>query len=478
MSAPDDPSHLSHRIAHHVATVSLESIPLDALDAARRSLLDALGVMLAASTMGEGCRAFAEIAIADGGQPTSTIVGFAARVPPGAAALANGAFAHALDYEDAHDTALVHPNAQTIPAVLALAEAQRASGAEVLAAIAVGSDLVCRLGLALREDPARFGWYPPPILQAFGAAAGAARILRLGPEATLDALSLTLAQVTGTAEMTRGARSVVRGVRDGFGASAGVLAARLAQAGVAGFDAPFEGESGLYALYAAGSYDRAKLISDLGERYEGANVAFKPWPSCRGTHAAIRAALAHRAAGVVAQQIDDVLVVGSSLNHMLCEPAEQRRSPATAIDAKFSIPYTVAQALVHGEVGLDAFESAALADPAVLEMANKVRYEIDPDDSPGAATRARLMITTTDGARHEVAAVAPGGIDDPLTDESLVSKFRANARLAAVPLSEATIAAVVSAVSFIERSPDIAADLMALLGPEPRAQNRERSQSV
>ena len=216
---------LSATLATHVARTSFEDLPPAAVAGAKRSLLDALGVTLAASTLGEGCRPFVDLVLADGGAPVSTVVGFGRKVPPAAAALANGAMAHALDYEDAHDGALVHPNAQTVPAVLALAETRPTSGREVLTAMAVGCDLVCRLGLALRDDPARFGWYPPAILQAFGAAAGAARVLGLDAGATLDALSLTLAQATGTAEMTRGARSVVRGVRDAFGAHAGVLAA-------------------------------------------------------------------------------------------------------------------------------------------------------------------------------------------------------------------------------------------------------------
>lgn len=452
---------LSLTIARHVATTSFESLPPEAIDATKRSLLDALGVTLAASSQGEGCRAFAELVIADGGAPTSTVIGFGVRVPPGSAALANGAMAHALDFEDAHDTALVHPNAQTIPAVLAMAEAQAASGREVITAIAVGCDLVCRLGLALRDDPARFGWYPPPILQAFGAAAGAARILGLDDEATLDALSLTLAQATATAQMTNGARSVVRGVRDGFGASAGVLAARLAERGVGGFDAPFEGDAGLFALYAAGRYEPAELLVDLGGRYEGANVAFKPWPSCRGTHAAIAVALALRSDGMAAADVADVVVTGSSLNRMLCEPREQRVAPRTAIDAKFSLPYTIARALVHGTLGLDAFDVHALSDPAVRGLAERVRYEVDPDDPPGAATRCRLQVTMTDGSRQDVAAVAPGGVDAPLDDATLIDKFIANAHLASVAPTNDQIDRIVDVVCRLDDCPDVAQELMA-----------------
>jgi 2-methylcitrate dehydratase PrpD len=456
---------LSRAVAEHVAGATFDSLPDAAVSGAKRSLLDALGVTLAASTLGEGIRPFVDLVVADGGTATSTVVGFGVKVPAAAAAFANGAMAHALDYEDAHDGALVHPSAPTVPAVLALAESRPTTGEEVLTALAVGTDLVCRLGLALRSDPAERGWYPPVLLQAFGAAASASRLLGLDATATLDALSLTLAQVTGTSEMTRGARSVVRGVRDAFGAQAGVRAAQLAAAGVAGFDQPFEGEAGLYALYSDGLYEPAEILDDLGRRYEGARLTYKPWPSCRGTHAAIEAALLMRADGLVADDIVDVLVVGAPLNRMLCVPVEQRRKPTTAIDAKFSLPFTVGRAIVHGEVGLDAFTPGALRDPAVLAVAQRVRYQVDPDDSPGAVTRCRLEVRTGSGTRSVVVDPAPGGPDRPMSDGDLRAKFVDNASHSAVSLADDQVARIVDVIAILESCVDIDVDLMAHLRP-------------
>jgi 2-methylcitrate dehydratase PrpD len=456
-------TELSQAIAEHVASATVESLPPGAVAGARRSLLDALGVTLAASTLGDGVGPFVDLVVADGGAPTSTVIGYGHKVPAAAAAFANGAMAHALDYEDAHDGALVHPNATTVPAVLALAETRRASGREVLTAMAVGCDLVCRLGLALRADPAEDGWYPPAILQPFGAAAGAARMLGLDADATLDALSLTLTQITGTAEMTRGARSVVRGVRDAFGAQAGVRSAQLAAAGVHGFDHPFEGGSGLFALYARSRFEPAELLDELGDRYEGAFLTYKPWPTCRGTHAAIEAALSMRAGGLDVDSVTEIVVTGAPLNRMLCEPAEQRRAPAVAIDAKFSLPFTIGRALVHGTVGLDAFTPDALRDPDVLGLAGLVRYEIDPDESPGAATRCRLAVTTRDGMTTATVDPAPGGPERPMSDEDLRAKFVANAHHARTPMTASRIDEIAGAVDRLDTSDDVARDLMALL---------------
>jgi 2-methylcitrate dehydratase PrpD len=457
---------LSAELAAHVAASTFDALPPEAVTAATRSLLDALGVTLAASTRGEGCRPVVDLVLADGGAPTSTVIGFGRRVPPGAAALANGAMAHALDFEDAHDAALVHPNAQTVPAVLALAEARPTPGRDVVTALAVGCDLVCRLGLALRSDPAEHGWYPPAILQAFGAAAGAARLLGLGAGATLDALSLTLAQVTGTHEMTRGDRSVVRGMRDAFGAHAGVLAARLAERGVHGFHRPFEGEAGLFALYAHGAYEPAALLDDLGQRYEGVALSYKPWPSCRGTHAAIAAALSARDEGIDPSTVTDVVVAGPALNRMLCEPRAQRVAPRTAIDAKFSLPYTVARTLIHGAPGLDAFTPAALADPVVGALAARVRYAVEGHDGPGAATRCRLDVVAG-GTTRSLDGRAPGGPDHPLSDADLRTKFAVNAALAAVPPDAAAVTALADAVAGLPAAGDVGRDLLALLPAAP-----------
>jgi 2-methylcitrate dehydratase PrpD len=451
---------LSATIAAHIAGTTFDDLPPEAVRGARRSLLDALGVTLAASRLGEGVRPFVDLVLADGGTPLSTVIGFGRRVPPGAAALANGAMAHALDFEDTHDGALVHPNAQTIPAVLALAETRPTSGREVLTAIAVGCDLVCRLGLALREDPAVRGWYPPAILQAFGAAAGAANVLGLDACQALDALSLTLAQATGTHEMTRSPRSVVRGVRDAFGAHAGVLAARLAERGVSGFDRPFEGDAGLFALYAGGAYEPDALLDELGRTFEIANLSYKPWPCCRGTHAAIDAAHQLRDGGLDPRTVTDVCVTGPSLNQMLCEPRDQRIRPRTAIDAKFSLPYTVARALVHRTVGFEAFTPEALEDPEVIALAALVRYQVD--DGPAAAARGRLDVVTALANHRVTVEVAPGGPDRPLSDELLGQKFASCAANAAVPLAPGTGERIKDTVAALERSTDVGADLLAL----------------
>jgi 2-methylcitrate dehydratase PrpD len=291
------------------------------------------------------------------------------------------------------------------------------------------------MALALRVSLAEFGWYPPPVLAAFGATSAAARLLRLDRKQVVDALSLLQCQSTCSNEIIHSPNSVVRAVRDAFAARAGVTSALLAQRGVTGFDAPLEGRAGFFACFARGQYDPDALLDGLGRRFEIENVSFKPWPSCRGTHAAIEAALNLRRT-CPHTDIRRIVIHGGRMLTMLAEPIESKRRPATAIDAKFSLPFTVAAALVHGRVGLQSFLPAALADDEVLRLASRIEVR---SDVPGpTAIGARLELHLHDGTTvNEQVANPRGSLDNPLSLDDLKEKFVECAGHAAHPLNPA-----------------------------------------
>jgi 2-methylcitrate dehydratase PrpD len=444
-------------LARSIADISYDDLPGPAVDAAKKSFLDALGVTLAASTLGEGCRAFVDLALAMRGVQESTILGFGSKVPAPMAAFANGSLAHALDFEDVHDSAPVHPNAATMPAALAVAESiGGVSGRRFLTAMVLGSDLVCRLGLAFNENPLESGWYIPPILGAFGATAAAGKLLDLDAERLVDAFSLTLCQATCSAELTRSPRSLIRSVRDAFSAKAGVLSALLAERGVTGFDHPLEGVAGLFSLYSKGNYDPAALTNDLGRTFEGANVSFKPWPSCRGTHSYIDAVLqVLETHGLRPGDVEGIRLIVSPVNRMLCEPLESKRHPASAIDAKFSLPFVVATALVRGNVALDDFSAQALTDREVLELAHKVVYEVDPGLTLKEAVRGFVELETSHGKLSKTVDLPRGHPENPVSQEALVAKYKDCARHADTGISESRLDQVVDLIWNLEQVDDI-----------------------
>ncbi|MET0868089.1 MAG: MmgE/PrpD family protein [Pseudorhodoplanes sp.] len=410
-------------LASHIHSAK---VPADARAVTRRSVIDAIGVMSAASGLGEGCEAFAALAQESGEGGPCTVLGFDFRTSPVMAAFANGAMAHALDFEDTHDATLVHPHAAVVPAALAIAEfAGSVSGQDFLDAVAIGADLSCRLALGLTESVEKRGFYFIPMLSAYGAAAAAARILKLSESEVIQSLALASCQAVFSDALVSHPPSHLRAIRDGFSARAGVTAALLARRGVQAFDRPIEGPGGLYANFARGRFDAERMLHALGQKYEGATVSFKPWPSCRGTHAFVEAALSiARENGFRADRVQRIDVKVSPFFAVLCEPPEQKRRPKTAIEGKFSIPFTVALALATGDVGLDDFSRERLSDPKLHALADKVHHTVEPDWTFDQSTRGALILSFADGHRAAREVREPlGHPANPMDESATMRKF-------------------------------------------------------
>jgi 2-methylcitrate dehydratase PrpD len=454
-------SGLTRTLARYVTGTTYPDLPDRAVATAKASLLDAVGVTLAASTLSPECRPFAAIA-RDCGPAEASILGFGYRSSAAGAAFANGAMSHALDFEDVHESAPVHPNTATVAAALALAEREASSGPELITALVIGCDLASRLGLAAGTRMASAGWYPPPLLSVHGAVAAAASLLRLDEQATIDAFSLAMCQVACTFEIVNGERSVLRSVREAFSARAAVTAVDLAAAGVAGGPTPFEGPHGFFATYCGGDFDIGPLLDGLGRRFETNGIGYKPWPSCRGTHPFVAGLLKIYAEhGVRAADVRRVQLVGGPIARMLAEPRERKVRPQTAIDAKFSLPFTAATALLHGDVTLDSFASERLSESAVLALAQRVQCDIDPRQADNAAS---VLVETEAGAMHrEFVSQVPGDPGLPLDAGALERKFRHCATWAARPVSASQADRLVQLIGALEHVTDVSRELSPLL---------------
>jgi 2-methylcitrate dehydratase PrpD len=451
-------SGLSGRLAQHIAAAEFGRLSKPTRHATKRAVLDGFGVMLAASGTSEDITPFVELARAHGGPAEAHIIGFGDGVSLPMAALANGAMAHALDFEDAFDRAPTHPNASLLPAVMAIAEARGPiSGPDFIAAVATGCDLVCRLALSLRQRMEKGGWYPPPIFGAFGATAGAARLLRLNERQITDAFSLLLCQNTCPGEIKYSAETTLRAVREAFPSNAAVLSCLLGERGVRGFDEPLEGKSGFFRLFADSNYDPGTILDGLGRHYYIEELSFKRWPCCRGTHAYIEAAQTLRAVhGFKATDVARVVLIGGHEQTMLSEPEAQRRKPLHAIDAKFSLFFTLAAALLHDEVTLESFSPQNLSNPALLQLAAKVQFELSAQPAAWSAAAGEVVVHLEDGrcVRHLVSH-ALGDTRRPLDDATLVHKFVACAARAAKPLSGAVARGLAERILALEGESDV-----------------------
>jgi len=405
---------------------------------ARRRVTDIVGIALAASGM-EPARVVGEVVEGWGGKGQASVVGREGKYPAPGAALLNGTMAHALDYDDTHLPSVLHPSASVVPAALAVAEASGASGRDLLSAVAAGDELVVRVGMA-GYDPElgnsvffEKGFHATSICGTLGVALAAAMLYGLDEEATANAVAISASMGAGIIEANRTGGTVKR-VHCGWAAHSGIVAAELAARGLTGPPTVFEGRFGFLRAYLDEDADAGAITRGLGEHWELARTFFKPYPANHFTHAGIDAAMQLREDGL---NLDDVealeLGVAAPVLRTIAQPEGEKARPKTGYAAQFSGPFTVATALVGGGglgVSLDDFTDELVRDKEKLRLASLLTCHADeectgvfPNQFP-AVLRARLR-----GEKIMEARIMHnrGGPENPLSDEELETKFRANA---------------------------------------------------
>ncbi|MBX3025758.1 MmgE/PrpD family protein [bacterium] len=430
----------------------------------KRHLLDLLGVALAAAADPFAAPAREAVAELAGGDGDGTVIGSARRLPPPWAALLNGVLAHGLDYDDTHEAAVTHVSCSVAPAMLAAAEQHRRSGADALAALALGMEAAVRIGLVARGAFHDHGFHPTGVCGAYAASLVAGRLGGLAAPRLAHALGLAGSMASGTMEfLTDG--SWAKRVHAGWAAHAGLTAAALAAAGFSGPRETFEGRFGLYRSHLGGDWDAGGITRELGQRWHLLDIAMKPYPCCHMTHAFIDAAAALRAQERLAAA--DIAAVECHIHPrempVVCEPAASKQTPRTDYDAKFSLPYTVAATFVRGDIDLDDFTPAAISDPAVLDLARRVTCLPDPAADYPRCFPGRLRVHLRDGrvlARDE--PVNRGSFLRPLGDADVRDKFRRNATRV---LPAAQVEAIGDAVAGLDRAADVSTLATALRGP-------------
>jgi 2-methylcitrate dehydratase PrpD len=469
---------LAFHLGHAAANTRYEDLSPAAVEAARKSVLDLLGVVLAASGMEPAIAGPLDLLQQTGGRPEATIVSRPGRYPATAAAFANGAMAHCLDFDDLTPWGH-HCSSSIVPAVLAVAERTGGvDGRDVLTAVAVGQDLFTRLR---RNIDWRREWHLSCVFGVYAAAAGAGRMMGLSPEQITHALGIASMRSAGLTEMIAGTGSDLHGMYAGFSAEGAVSAVLLAQHGMTGIPRLFEGDHGIFAGYFRGTYDRAAILEDLGKDFRGADTLYKAWPCVGTVHSHIQAVIdLVRAHDVAADEIQEIQVHVGDYHALSCTPLEARRAPVTRADAQYSLPYLAAIAAIRHDVTVADFTEEAIRDQQVLRLAARVVPVPDPAlDWHTELPPGRVRITLADGRVLEaVGDRVPGSAANPLGWEDLVRKFRTCAAMAVVDYPDTVLDEVPTAVQTLEASPDASSFVSLLAAPaEPRRPGRTPERS-
>ena len=463
------PEGLVVRLGHFAASLREIGLTDDVASNVRDRILDVLGVGLAARGEDAG-KATLSMVRSQGGVAESTVWGEPDRLPAAAAALVNGTHCHALDFDDTHLPSVLHPSASVVPAAAAAGEAVDASGAELMAAVAAGTEICIRLGMASYDPEIRNsiffenGLHATSVCGALASAAAAAVLWGLDGDGVAHAMGIAASMGAGIIEANRTGGSVKR-IHCGWAAHAGVSAAQLAFFGLTGPPTVLEGRFGFYRAYSEGRFDTGAVVGELGERWDLLRVWYKPYPTNHFTHAGIDAALAILDAGVDPADIEAMqLGVPQPVLRTIAQPPELKTRPTSPYTARFSGPFCVAAALVGGGglgVYLEDFTKETIRDPERLRLAGSVTChaddestEIFPHQFPGVL-RARLK----DGSavEHRVRHNR-GGPENPLSSEELGLKFSLNARHS---MSQSSADAILEAVMSIDRiaARDLASNL-------------------
>lgn len=403
-----------------------------------------------------------------GGKESSSILVYGGKLPPQSAALVNATMAHALDFDDTHDKAVLHAGVSTVPVALAVGEyLGNVSGKDLITAIALGIDVVSRMGLATKSW---IGWIFTALYGFFGAATVAGKLIGLDRGQLLNALGIAYAQASGNQQsVIDGALS--KRLQPGFAGSGGVLSALLAREGITGARRIFEGKTGIFGLYQRGDYDATALTADLGHRFEVTNLSYKPYPCCRITHSAITGAvILVKEHHIKPEQIQEVSVGVNKIAYKgLCLPEEIKYKPRNIVDAQFSIPYTTAVALSQGKVGIDDFSEDAIRRPEIIHLMTRLHCYADAQLTQASGreiTPAKLTVKLSDGNEFPIAVDYPKGhVNNPMTEKEFSEKLADCAAHAAMPLGKDVPDRLTRLIDRLEDVENIS-EITALLSPK------------
>ena len=415
-------SNVAQFFATKISELTFADFDADVIHWAKVGILDTTGVTLAGSS--EPC---AEILanVLMGSIGDSIVFGKPQTHSALDAAFINGTASHALDFDDCNKTMGGHPSVPILPALFALADEVKVSGKDFISAYVAGFEVETKIAMMVNFHHYTKGWHPTSTLGVFGAAAACAHLLKLTTEQTMVALALA---ASGASGIKANFGSMTKPMHIGRCAREGLLAAKLAKAGyTANTSDVFEHAQGFLEVYnGAGNYDIAKGLNAWAKPFDivKPGIAIKQYPCCGSTHPAIDCAISlalEHAFDPRAIKHVDVWIHERRLQHT------NRPTPKSELDAKFSVQYVVARALMESCVSLDHFSNGAYNDPQLVELMKKIdaRPYGDKQFSSDNHFGGEVQVHFQDGSFISAKVQEPLGrtSDNPLPKDRLKKKF-------------------------------------------------------
>ncbi|WP_170006084.1 MmgE/PrpD family protein [Bacillus fonticola] len=412
---------ITESLADHYVQLDYESLPESVIHEAKLCLLDSLGCILSGVQTSEIRMLSKELTQSTRDQ-SATWIGLDQKSSLLYAAILNGSMAHAVEMDDVHKEAKSHAGAVVVPTVLTYGDHANSSGKDVLTAIVVGYETMLRIGRGINATAHRMkGWHATSTCGTFGAAASVSKLSNFNQEQMVSALGLAGTQSSGLWAFTsNGANSKM--FHAGSASASGLLSILLVKGGLTGATKIIEAEDGGFFRSSSNDYSYDAVLDNLNKEFLITDMTRKPFACCRSMHPPIEAALNLRKRNIKLSEIESIKVHTYEVAKVQCGFT---KSPKNISDAKFSIPYGVAVALIDGQALIKQFTSERIRDEEVLHLASKVDIVVDEkfDSAYPKNWGCSLEVQTTNGTYTEVIKDAKGDPVNPLSKQELEEKF-------------------------------------------------------
>lgn len=414
------------QLSEFVARLEYDMLTKEIVEVVKSAFLDSFGVTLAGlnTTVGENIVKYVKEV---GGNPQATVLGTKFRTSVPNAALADGVMAHALDYDDIIPNMPGHPSCTIVPVLLALGEDLRISGKDLITAYVAGFEVETRINLGVMDEHYKKGWHNTATIGTIGAAATAAKLLKLDTEKVQVTFGVSFSMLAG---LKRNFGTMTKPLHAGNSARNGLVAAILSKIGFTAQKDLLEGHDGFCDVYCGeGKYNLEHIVTNLNflDSYTIINpgIGFKKYPSCYGTHQALDAIFSlMKEHNIIPEQIEKVKCETSELFYSVVN----YKDPKTGLEGKFSFQYCLARALLDGKLGLAEFTDEKVREANVQKLMKKIKVYIYPELKGKKDVGFGFTVVTVkqkDGGIFLKKVITPRGEPtNPISKDELISKFK------------------------------------------------------